>query len=109
VCRGNAVLDIFEREKLLERANSIGRRLRAGINRLSRANNLLPISAARGPGAMIAADGVAGHLALVRGFGFRQHGRHAQGGGLLLGDNPVLADARHGARRLDGRYKRSRL
>jgi 4-aminobutyrate aminotransferase/(S)-3-amino-2-methylpropionate transaminase len=51
-----AVLDIFEREKLLERANSIGRRLRAGIDRLSRANNLLPISAARGPGAMIAFD-----------------------------------------------------
>lgn len=51
-----AVLDIFEREKLLERANSIGRRLRAGIDQLSRANNLLPISAARGPGAMIAFD-----------------------------------------------------
>lgn len=51
-----AVLDIFEREKLLERANAIGNRLRTRIDAMSRANNLLPISQARGPGAMIAFD-----------------------------------------------------
>lgn len=51
-----AVLDIFESEKLLDRANAIGARLRAGIDRMARANNLLPMSQSRGPGAMIAFD-----------------------------------------------------
>jgi 4-aminobutyrate aminotransferase/(S)-3-amino-2-methylpropionate transaminase len=51
-----AVLDVFEREKLLDRANAIGERLRSAINRFAEANHLLPISRSRGPGAMIAFD-----------------------------------------------------
>lgn len=51
-----AVLDIFEREDLLGRANAIGERLRKAIDRMSRANHLVPMSAARGPGAMVAFD-----------------------------------------------------
>ncbi|CAH1649976.1 4-aminobutyrate aminotransferase PuuE [Hyphomicrobiales bacterium] len=51
-----AVLDIFENEKLLDRAKAIGERLHAAIGRMAQANHLLPISAARGPGAMVAFD-----------------------------------------------------
>jgi 4-aminobutyrate aminotransferase / (S)-3-amino-2-methylpropionate transaminase / 5-aminovalerate transaminase len=51
-----AVLDIFEHENLVTRANAIGERLRAAIDRFSRANTLVPMSAARGPGAMVAFD-----------------------------------------------------
>jgi 4-aminobutyrate aminotransferase / (S)-3-amino-2-methylpropionate transaminase / 5-aminovalerate transaminase len=51
-----AVLDIYEREDLLNRANAIGDRLRAAIDRFARSNTLVPMSAARGPGAMIAFD-----------------------------------------------------
>jgi len=51
-----AVLDIFEREDLLNRANVIGGRLRAAIDRFARSNTLVPMSAARGPGAMVAFD-----------------------------------------------------
>ena len=51
-----AVLDVFEQERLVDRANAIGDKLRAAIDRFSRANNLVPVSAPRGPGAMIAFD-----------------------------------------------------
>ncbi|ABQ36337.1 MAG: 4-aminobutyrate--2-oxoglutarate transaminase [Bradyrhizobium sp.] len=51
-----AVLDVFEQDKLLDRANAIGARLRAAISKFSRANTLVPISEPRGPGAMIAFD-----------------------------------------------------
>ena len=51
-----AVLDVFEQDKLLDRANAIGARLRAAISKFSRANTLVPISGPRGPGAMIAFD-----------------------------------------------------
>lgn len=51
-----AVLDIFKSEDLLGRANAIGARLRTAIDRMSRANHLVPMSAARGPGAMVAFD-----------------------------------------------------
>lgn len=51
-----AVLDIFEKEKLLDRASAIGVRLYAAIGRMAKANHLLPISVARGPGAMVAFD-----------------------------------------------------
>jgi 4-aminobutyrate aminotransferase/(S)-3-amino-2-methylpropionate transaminase len=51
-----AVLEVFEKEALLDRANAIGARLSAGIARMSRANHLLPISLPRGPGAMVAFD-----------------------------------------------------
>lgn len=51
-----AVLDIFEKEKLIERANAIGERVRSSLARMAQANHLLPISEARGPGAMVAFD-----------------------------------------------------
>jgi 4-aminobutyrate aminotransferase/(S)-3-amino-2-methylpropionate transaminase len=51
-----AVLDVFEQENLLARANEIGARLRDAIDRFAQANHLLPISRARGLGAMIAFD-----------------------------------------------------
>lgn len=51
-----AVLDVFEEEKLVERSNAIGQRLKDGIKALQQRNDLLPIAAIRGPGAMIAFD-----------------------------------------------------
>jgi 4-aminobutyrate aminotransferase / (S)-3-amino-2-methylpropionate transaminase / 5-aminovalerate transaminase len=51
-----AVLDIFEQDNLVARANQLGNRVRDAIERMSRANHLLPISRPRGPGAMIAFD-----------------------------------------------------
>ncbi|MEO5322044.1 4-aminobutyrate--2-oxoglutarate transaminase [Mesorhizobium sp. CC13] len=51
-----AVLDVFEEEKLLERANAIGARLRARLESFRTRNDLLPIAAVRGPGAMVAFD-----------------------------------------------------
>jgi 4-aminobutyrate aminotransferase/(S)-3-amino-2-methylpropionate transaminase len=51
-----AVLDVFEKEKLLDRSNAIGQRLKEGIKVLQQRNDLLPIAAIRGPGAMIAFD-----------------------------------------------------
>ena len=51
-----AVLDVIEEEKLLDRANAIGERLRGRLIEMSRRNDLLPIANIRGPGAMIAFD-----------------------------------------------------
>jgi 4-aminobutyrate aminotransferase/(S)-3-amino-2-methylpropionate transaminase len=51
-----AVLDVFEEEKLVERANQIGGRIRERIANLRERNDIVPISAVRGPGAMIAFD-----------------------------------------------------
>jgi 4-aminobutyrate aminotransferase/(S)-3-amino-2-methylpropionate transaminase len=51
-----AVLDVFEEEKLVERSNAIGQRLKDGIKALQQRNDLLPIAAIRGPGAMVAFD-----------------------------------------------------
>jgi 4-aminobutyrate aminotransferase/(S)-3-amino-2-methylpropionate transaminase len=48
-----AVLDIIEQEKLMERANAIGKRIKAKLEKMARSNDLLPIAAVRGPGAMI--------------------------------------------------------
>ncbi|MCE2574269.1 4-aminobutyrate--2-oxoglutarate transaminase [Komagataeibacter sp. FNDCR2] len=53
---GLAVLDIIAEEKLIERANTIGARLRRHIDRLHADTALLPVSKARGLGAMIAFD-----------------------------------------------------
>src|SRR5690606_29161733 len=50
------VLDIFEEEKLLERSNAIGARLKSRLEALSARNDLYPIAAIRGPGSMIAFD-----------------------------------------------------
>ncbi|MFA5911892.1 MAG: aminotransferase class III-fold pyridoxal phosphate-dependent enzyme, partial [Vicinamibacterales bacterium] len=51
-----AVLDVFERENLVARSSAIGERLKARLDAIQRRNDLLPISAIRGPGAMIAFD-----------------------------------------------------
>lgn len=56
-----AVLDVIEDERLIERANAIGARLRSAVDRMARANHLLPISPSRGLGAMIAFDIVKEH------------------------------------------------
>jgi 4-aminobutyrate aminotransferase / (S)-3-amino-2-methylpropionate transaminase / 5-aminovalerate transaminase len=48
-----AVLDVIEGEKLLDRANAIGERIKARLNQLAKRNDLMPIAAIRGPGAMI--------------------------------------------------------
>lgn len=56
-----AVLDVFEQEGLVERANTIGEKLRSRIAGWTRRNNLMPIAGVRGPGAMVAFDIVKEH------------------------------------------------
>ncbi|SHO67519.1 4-aminobutyrate aminotransferase apoenzyme [Pseudoxanthobacter soli DSM 19599] len=51
-----AVLDVFEEEHLLDRSNAIGERIRARLHGWERRNDLAPIAAVRGPGAMIGFD-----------------------------------------------------
>jgi 4-aminobutyrate aminotransferase / (S)-3-amino-2-methylpropionate transaminase / 5-aminovalerate transaminase len=51
-----AVLDVIEEEKLVERANVIGAAMKARLAALARRNDIVPISAVRGPGAMIGFD-----------------------------------------------------
>jgi 4-aminobutyrate aminotransferase/(S)-3-amino-2-methylpropionate transaminase len=51
-----AVLDVIEEEKLIERANVIGEKMKARLEAISRRNNTVPIAAIRGPGAMVAFD-----------------------------------------------------
>jgi len=48
-----AVLDVIEQEKLLQRADAVGARIKAKLEKMSRRNDLLPMAAIRGPGAMI--------------------------------------------------------
>jgi 4-aminobutyrate aminotransferase/(S)-3-amino-2-methylpropionate transaminase len=48
-----AVLDVIEDEKLLERAEIIGARIKDRLTAMSRRNDTLPIGAIRGSGAMI--------------------------------------------------------
>ena len=51
-----AVLDVIEEEKLIDRANAIGAKMKARLETISLRNNTVPIAAIRGPGAMIAFD-----------------------------------------------------
>lgn len=51
-----AVLDVFEDENLLVRAQTIGKVLAERLKLAQRRNDLLPIAEIRGPGAMIAFD-----------------------------------------------------
>jgi 4-aminobutyrate aminotransferase/(S)-3-amino-2-methylpropionate transaminase len=51
-----AVLEVFEEEKLVARADAIGERLRTRLSALEGRNDLTPIRAVRGPGAMVAFD-----------------------------------------------------
>ena len=49
-----AVLDVIEQEKLLQRADAVGARIKAKLEKMSRSNTLMPMAAIRGPGAMVA-------------------------------------------------------
>jgi 4-aminobutyrate aminotransferase/(S)-3-amino-2-methylpropionate transaminase len=51
-----AVLDVIEEDKLNDRANLIGERIRQAVNKAALANDTVPIANLRGPGAMIAFD-----------------------------------------------------
>ncbi len=51
-----AVLDIIEDEGLLRRADELGGRIRSRVSRLAERNDIVPINALRGPGAMIGFD-----------------------------------------------------
>lgn len=51
-----AVLEVIKEEKLIERANIIGARMKERLEAMSKRNDIHPIAAIRGPGAMIAFD-----------------------------------------------------
>jgi len=51
-----AVLDVIEEEKLIDRANAIGEKMKSRLEAMSLRNNTIPIAAIRGPGAMVAFD-----------------------------------------------------
>jgi len=51
-----AVLDVIDEEKLIDRANIIGERMKSRLESISLRNNTVPIAAIRGPGAMTAFD-----------------------------------------------------
>lgn len=51
-----AVLDVIAEEKLLDRANAIGERIKARVARIGTRNDVVPVTAIRGPGAMIGFD-----------------------------------------------------
>lgn len=51
-----AVLDVIDEEHLIARANTIGAIIKARLEKISSANDIVPIDAVRGHGAMIAFD-----------------------------------------------------
>ncbi|SEE71925.1 4-aminobutyrate aminotransferase / (S)-3-amino-2-methylpropionate transaminase [Rhizobiales bacterium GAS188] len=51
-----AVLDVIEEEKLLSRADTVGKRLKERLESIANRNDIVAISGIRGPGAMIAFD-----------------------------------------------------
>lgn len=51
-----AVLDVISEERLIERANDIGEKIKSRLSRTATRNDIVPITAIRGPGAMIAFD-----------------------------------------------------
>jgi 4-aminobutyrate aminotransferase/(S)-3-amino-2-methylpropionate transaminase len=51
-----AVLDVIKEEKLLDRANAIGSRIKGRLEGIASRNDVVPITAIRGPGAMIGFD-----------------------------------------------------
>jgi len=51
-----AVLEVIEEEKLVERAETLGAKIKAGIAKASQRNDTVAIEAVRGPGAMVAFD-----------------------------------------------------
>jgi 4-aminobutyrate aminotransferase / (S)-3-amino-2-methylpropionate transaminase / 5-aminovalerate transaminase len=51
-----AVLDVIKEEKLIDRANALGDRMKGELTRFAQRNDTVPMAAIRGPGAMIAFD-----------------------------------------------------
>ena len=51
-----AVLDVIAEEKLIERANTLGDRIKGDLARIAQRNDTVAMSAIRGPGAMVAFD-----------------------------------------------------
>jgi 4-aminobutyrate aminotransferase/(S)-3-amino-2-methylpropionate transaminase len=79
----HAVLDIFEAESLLERANALGDRLRAYIATFAGRTDLVPIANLRGPGAMVAFD-IVGRDGRLDGAMAKQVCARARDEGLIL-------------------------
>ncbi|KXV60809.1 4-aminobutyrate aminotransferase [Acetobacter senegalensis] len=65
-----AVLDVIEEEKLIDRANTMGEHLKARINGWHKRKDILPVSTARGLGAMIAFDILENHAGEEQRAGF---------------------------------------
>lgn len=51
-----AVLDVIEEERLLDRSNALGERIKGELARISQRNDTVPMGFIRGPGAMVAFD-----------------------------------------------------
>lgn len=51
-----AVLDVIAEEKLVDRANAIGTKIKAALEKAARRNDIAPIAYIRGPGSMVAFD-----------------------------------------------------
>lgn len=51
-----AVLDIIEDEKLIERAKTLGTRIKAALEQIAARNDTVAVASIRGPGAMVAFD-----------------------------------------------------
>ncbi|MGD9913893.1 MAG: 4-aminobutyrate--2-oxoglutarate transaminase [Rhizobiaceae bacterium] len=51
-----AVIDVIKEEKLVERAQKLGEKLRGTLARIAQRNDVVSIAAVRGPGAMVAFD-----------------------------------------------------
>lgn len=83
---GLAVLDIIEEEKLLDRANSMGERLKARIAGWHKRTDMLPVSMPRGLGAMVAFDILERHEGVEqrKGFGSKLCARACEKGLILL-------------------------
>ncbi|MDI1326205.1 MAG: 4-aminobutyrate--2-oxoglutarate transaminase [Brevundimonas sp.] len=56
-----AVLDVIADEKLMARADAQGERIKGRLQAMSRRNDLVPVTAIRGPGAMVGFDIVRTH------------------------------------------------
>jgi 4-aminobutyrate aminotransferase/(S)-3-amino-2-methylpropionate transaminase len=56
VAAANAVLDVFEKDKLVDRANVIGEHIVSRLKKMQQRNDLLPMASVRAVGAMIAFD-----------------------------------------------------
>ena len=56
VAAANAVLDVFEKERLVDRANVIGANIVERLKKMQQRNDLLPMAGVRAVGAMIAFD-----------------------------------------------------